>query len=196
MIVNTSVFLLDSSRTEIVIHTYAEGLLSRLAHDLELVVREVSGHARLGDLSTAEIEVSVPSIQVVGALRDGKVDPSLLSVNHCREIERQLHEEVLVSAHKIRVSVRMEGTQAWLTITVPTGSASFGSSVTVKPNLDNSVIETHGLLEVSLQALGIAPVRGPLGAFRVSDRVTVLFRSVFKAPRPAHWPVKERAHGR
>ena len=36
---------LDPARTSIVVHTFAQGLLSRLAHDLEIAAHDVTGSA-------------------------------------------------------------------------------------------------------------------------------------------------------
>jgi hypothetical protein len=43
---------------------------------------------------------------------------------------------------------------------------------------------TRGRTEVSLRSIGAPPVKGPLGSFRVKDRVRVEFDLFFVVDRP------------
>ena len=62
--------VLDPARSRVQIHTFAEGLLARLAHDLALLCVELSGAASRGPdaasatTGTASIEVPLRGLQV------------------------------------------------------------------------------------------------------------------------------------
>jgi hypothetical protein len=70
----------DPSRSQVAIYTYAEGLCSALAHDLELGVKTIMGEATRGEPPAVEITIAVASIGVVGVVKRGKVDRNALSM--------------------------------------------------------------------------------------------------------------------
>ncbi len=164
---------LDPARSRIAISTFAEGLFSALAHDLELVADNVTGEAT--DAS-AEVHVPVASIRVNGAVKRGKVDANVLSGSDRASIERQIRDEVLPGA-EIVARGEHDGQRASIEVKAPRGSSRVTCDVAI--TREGDATRAKGRVELSLASLGCPPVKGPMGAFRLSDRVRVDFDLVF-----------------
>lgn len=84
----------DEQRAQVRVFTFKEGLLSKLAHDLELRVGRFSVVVA-EDGGAVEAEFDAGSLTVVGAVRGGRVEPGLLSAGDLRTIEKTIRDEVL-----------------------------------------------------------------------------------------------------
>jgi hypothetical protein len=167
--------IVDPGVSKLIIRTRAAGMLARLAHDLEIEAASLRGQAtRQGEDLSGELFVSVASLRVVGALRVDRVDPTILSAGDRAEIERRLREEVLGRAADVRVrGQRRAGDRAELTVELPSGRADVSAAVQV--SAEGERVRVEGRVELSLKRLGVAEIKGPLGAFRVRDDVEVRF---------------------
>lgn len=173
-------YVLDSGSSKLTIRTRAQGMLARLAHDLSILARSIEGQAQLLDKDrwTASLTVT-PSLLVEGVLKDGRVDTAVLSASDRQEIERRVLDEILR-----RQDVRVEASGSSRTsgnakITVAGTSASASAQLQLRERDDGS-LEAKGHSELSLQALGVPPIKGPLNAFRVADAVVVEFTLVLR----------------
>ena len=165
---------LDAARSRLAVYTFAEGLFSALAHDLELVAAELSGsHTD----TSAEVRVAVGGLGVSGVMKKGKIDKDLLSSGDVVTIERQIHEELFHGAKEIVARGTLEGRRASIEVTAPRGTTRVACDLEV--TTEGEAKRARGQVEVSLAALGLPPVKGPLGAFRVKDRVRVEIDLVF-----------------
>lgn len=170
-------FRIDDKGSTVTIRTRASGVLARLAHDLEIRSTEVRGSAMTeGDSWAAEASLPVLSLRVIGARKGDRVDPNELSPDDRAEIERKIREEVFGGRGDIEVrgegSTRMRGEGAVFIGGAPRGRIRLAQAAT---EADDGSVSVSGRSEVSLRALGIADVRGPLNAFRVSDTVEVIY---------------------
>ncbi len=168
--------VLDRSRSRVRIHTFAEGLFARLAHDLELTCEDLSGSCSRPTPETARATIQVPiaGIHVIGVLRSGAVDRDVLSAADLRDIADKMRREVFqagVSA-VIRVDVSYEAEDAHCRLTLPNGRV-VARATRPQITVDDGATRVRGKLEVSLSSIGSAPVKGPMGAFRVRDDVAV-----------------------
>ncbi len=157
----------DLASSKVTIRTRASGLLAKLAHDLEIAARDFTGHVELdGERWTAELAFPVASLRVIGVVRGGQVDRGVLSAGDVAEIERKLRHEVLRGE---TVTVRGSGDRrrGELTVTAPRGQ----ERVTVALRTDDRAVSF--VAKLSLARLGVDEVKGPLGAFKVSDEVEV-----------------------
>lgn len=173
---------LDPARSSVRVHTFAEGLFSRLAHDLELTCRGVSGASSSADSAT--LEAPIDRIEVSGTRKGGRLDPSGLSSSERADILEKMRKDVF---HTKGGSVRIEATRreegsARVRVIVPGGkSAERTAAVQITSGTDE--VRVVGSLELSLAALGSDPVKGPMNAFRVKDGVEIYFDVVFvRAP--------------
>jgi hypothetical protein len=169
--------VLDRSRSRARIQTFAEGLLSRMAHDLELTCEDLSGTATRdegGAKGSASIRVPVMGIQVVGVLRNRAVDRDVLSSSDSREIQGKMRREVFQAGAgaNIELDVEYAAPEARLRMSFPNGR-TVTSRVRADVTETDGIVRVRGDLDVSLSSIGSAVVRGPMGAFRVRDRVQI-----------------------
>jgi hypothetical protein len=150
-------------------------MLARFAHDLEITTSELAGHATLeGEGFSAELSARVASLRVAGVLRDGRVDPSVLSTSDRADIERKLRDEVFPGTSAVRVLARgASRARADVTVEIASGRQTRPVALEVQEEGDRSKVS--GRVELSMKRLGMREVKAPLGAFRVSDGVEVLF---------------------
>jgi hypothetical protein len=176
--------VLDPTRSRVRIHTFAEGLFARLAHDLELVCEGVSGSAtrQEGGQGTAALSVPLSGLRVTGVLKDGRVDESVLSAGDRRDVVEKVHREVFHARGDaaVRIAATHEGEATRVRLILPNGREV---SSTVHPELRDSEGSLHvqARLDVSLSAIGSDVVKGPMGAFRVKDRVEVRVELAFSS---------------
>jgi len=167
--------VIDPVASRLAVRTRAGGMLSRLAHDLEIVASTLRGHATLeGDGFSGELVVPVSSLRVAGALRGESVDTDALWTSDRAEIERKMREEVLARTDEIRVRARGTSRQRGdLTVEIASGATTVPAALRVAD--EGSSVRVEGRVELSLKRLGIAEVKAPLGVFRVKDAVEVIF---------------------
>lgn len=170
---------IEPGATRVVVRTRAEGLFSRLAHDLEIVAHEGEGRASVegegAKPSGGRIELSVPveALRVAGVLRRGKVETGVLSPSDVAEIEKKIAREVLPVT-----AVRAEGEivgEREADVRVSLGGKSQRTRARISVEHRPGGYRISGTLSLSLSALGVSEVKGPLGAFRVADDVDVAF---------------------
>lgn len=169
--------LVAATAATITLRTRAEGLLARLAHDLELSSAEVSGQVTLdGDAWTAELSVPVASLRVVGALHGDAVDTTALSAANRAQIEQKMREDVFFGGAHVVVATAHGASFASGEATISLASRSQRVPCTLSAATPaEGPTRATGRFTLSLAALGVKPIKGPLGAFRVKDAVEVSF---------------------
>jgi hypothetical protein len=155
------------ARSTIEVRTFAEGMLSSVAHNLCLRCEGVEVTGRLDPEIEATLLFPVERIRVFGTIRNGVVDESAPTGIERREIERRIREDVFPDTRQIEVAVTpTEATVRWS-----------GGRVTLPLRLSVLTLEgrprCHGSCSLSLRALGVKPIVGPLRAFRVRDLVEI-----------------------
>jgi hypothetical protein len=175
-------FALDPAASHLKIRTYAEGMLSALAHDLELEVTTFEAEATVqGEAFAIRLTAPVSAIRVAGVLKRGSVDREALKPGDKADIEQKVRREVLDAP---AVEVHGEGTLAvsngagggqrrTVEVSVGPRRASISTAVTIDESPDG--YRLRGRSEVRLSALKIKPVKGPLGAFRLKDTVEIAY---------------------
>jgi hypothetical protein len=179
----------DAQASKLSIETTATGMLAKLAHDLSIVARSLRATTKIeGRRFTIEVDVPVGELEVDGVRKQGVVDRGALSASDKREIQRKMRDEVLGGG---TIVARAEGelpagalegaASVPLDVTAKVERASrietVRSKLTLKPSAERVSVE--GRFTVHLPALGIAPIKGPLGAFRVNDDIHVDVSLVF-----------------
>lgn len=179
---------LDPKSSRVRIHTFAEGLFARLAHDLELVCTGLRGTAtRDGGRGTASVTAPVSGIEVAGVLeKSGRVDPEGLSASDRRDCLDKMRREVFQAGEGavVKVEASLDGATAKVRLTPPNLRAV---EVVVRPAIkdEEGATRVSGAFEVSLSSIGSGVVKGPMGAFKIRDRVTIAFDVVFRTAQPA-----------
>jgi hypothetical protein len=167
---------IDPAASRLIVRTRAAGVLARLAHDVEICASQIRGGARLdGDAWTGDLAVPVSGLTVAGALRGDRLDPGGLSVADRMEIEHRLRDQVLRGTREVRV--RASGSardRADARVELAAGSAQIAASLATREAPGGALLVSGGC-RLSLRALGVQEVKGPLGAFKIRDEVEVLF---------------------
>ena len=171
----------DAATAECLVFTFKEGLLSAVAHDLQLRVHELA--ITLDDAAWhLEARVDPRSLRVVGVVRDGVVHPDELGAADKRTIERNIVADVLEAERhpEIRFTstvatarddeLNVEGTLALHGVERPL-------VVPVRRAADGWVAEVR----LHQPDFGIRPYRAMLGALRV--RADVVVRVTIPGPR-------------
>lgn len=178
---------LDTAKSAIVVRTYAEGMLARMAHDLELDVRLASGSATLeGEPGPAaagkgSLVVDVDAIRVRGVLKKGHLEESVLSESDKAQILEKIREDVLGASGKgarIEIEASLAGGQVEAQVKLPRG-ATMKARTTAKLTGDGAAFRLAASFRVTVSSLGAKPVKGPMGAFRVRDEIEIDAALVF-----------------
>ncbi len=179
--------VLDAGRSQVRLRTYAEGFFSRLAHDLELVCGALEGRATQQgpNRGTATLEVPVSGITIAGTIRNGELDVHGMSAADREACLEKMRREVFRSEMdgRVRVEATLDAGAAQMHLHAP-----FWPSLEWTCHPEMSIAATGGVrvagsVALSLAKLGVGVVRGPMNAFRLSDRVDVLFDMRFE-PAP------------
>ena len=175
-------YTLDAPTSKLTIRTGTVGMFSPLAHDLELAAGALRGELELdGDAYSVRVQVHVAQLRVAGVVKRGKLDADALSARDRAEIERRIREDVFRTAGDVLIEARGTGRTAAVDVRVGAGVArvSVGLSKLTRDALE---ARADGECELSIKALGLTEVRGPLNAFRVADTLHVRFDVTFRAP--------------
>jgi hypothetical protein len=153
------------------IHAFREGLLSGLGHDLELRV----GRFRITQSSRsifARLEPS--SIVIDGALKQGRLDTSVLSAADIEKIRHSLQTDVLRTARfpEAQFTGRVFGDEAPYRVSGELTLCGVTQPLTL--NLQRVGEVLRGEVELVPSTFGIKPFRALGGALKVQDRVLVL----------------------
>lgn len=165
-----------TASSRLALRTRAKGMLARLAHDLEIVSTEVTGRVRAGEGAwSGELCVPVASLRVAGTLHGDRLDPGALSASDRQEIERRTRGDVLGAERELVVELAGPTRERGEAILVIAGGPRTRVPLTLRArDLDGGAVSVIGRAELSLKAQGVAEIRAPLGAFKVSDTVEVL----------------------
>ncbi len=181
----------DAQASRITIETEAVGMLAKLAHDLSLVVRSPKATITLdGASASVELDVTVDSISVDGVRKGGAVDRSVLSASDRSDIEKKIRNDVLTcrsvlvraKVAELPKALDQDGSQtidAELEIEIGKAKSRVRSSVAI--TVAGKTVTARGRAPIDLPRFGITPPKGPLGAFKVKETVSVEFSLVFTA---------------
>jgi len=160
------------------VRTHAEGLLSKLAHDLELRARATQASF---DGHKATLAFRVGDLRVQGVLKHGRVDSNVLSPSDVRDIEERILGSLKAKADdRVTVELEVDGTELRGHITAPCGRTSVRLTTTesAAPSGGRSITASGKL---SIAALGAGAVKGPMGSFRLADLVAIEGSCVLQA---------------
>ena len=163
----------DLAASRFTIRTTAQGMLSKLAHDLEIECNDVDLTFETdGQAWSATLTIPTHGLAVVGAVKKGRVDKGVLSAKDKTQIETKIRADVVAGP----------------VIVTATGKSHRSGDATIKTNrgsqsvtLELSVRETEaalivdGTITASLKALGAPEVKGPMGIFKVRDAIELGF---------------------
>jgi hypothetical protein len=165
---------LDAPTAECLVFTYKEGLLSAIAHDLEIRVERFELDVDEGTLAI-RAHFDPASLRVVAAMHEGAPQPAALSEADKQKIEHNIAEDVLhvreypaISFASTMVAAEAGGfrIEGELTLHGATRPLSFAA----RPGREDRLVA-----EVSIHqpSFGIKPYTAMLGALKIKPNVTV-----------------------
>ena len=170
-------YALDPSRSSLRVLTYAEGLFARLAHDLELRIHEADVHVS-HETEKPHVVAHVPlaSLRVEGVIKNGVLRTDVLSEKDHQEILTKMRGDVFDGAgpsERLTLEATLDGTQVTGSLRLPSGKRV--PLVFTVESMPSTELEAHvkGSFDLSVKQVAGAEIKGPLGAFRISDRVHV-----------------------
>ncbi len=184
----TDHYAIDPARSEVRVRTRAKGMLAALAHDLEIRAEGIHGHATAdGPAWAVELTVPVGKMRVAGTLHGDRLDAAALSGGDRAEIERKLREDVLATPDVIARATGETRDRGEVVIALRgTARAPVRQRVEAKPGgapgggEPEAELVVTGSCELSLKALGVREVKGPLGAFKIADAVELFYTITVK----------------
>lgn len=166
----------DARDAECRIFTYKEGLLSAVAHDLELVVRSFEIDVA-DDRSSIQARFDPRSIEVVDAIVDGERSPGTLSPRDKEKIRSNIVTEVIpVKKHpEVRFqSTEVREDEAGLTVSGRLELAGRTNDIVVKATREDGV--AVGEVVLHQPDFGIKPYSAMLGTLKIKPDVRVRIR--------------------
>ena len=178
----------DASQSFLMIEIKARGMLARLAHDLAIKATDLTVSASMDEGRLAfDLRVVVAGLRVDGVRKGGVLDKSTLATSDRADIEKKIRSEVL-RAEEVRVKVACDTPTGFF----DPGTHELSALVSVELGRARTEVRTRASIEatdarvtakgraiVTLPSLGIAPIKGPLNAFRVDDDVEIVYDLVF-----------------
>jgi hypothetical protein len=150
---------------------FKRGLLSRVAHDLQLSIGSVN--ARI-DGPVVSAEFPLTSFVVDGALIDGCVLPGVISPKDTKTILENVRSAVLeTDVHPVAL---LHGQIDHKTTTFVGHLTLKGRVVEISFPVKSEAGLFEGVVEILPSHWGIAPFRALLGAIQLQDRVEVGFQ--------------------
>jgi hypothetical protein len=166
---------IDKESSRVVVRTHAEGMFAKLAKDLEIAfpVEEASIEGTKED-GKSELRFRLDAAKVLGIVKDGVLDASGLSQGDRSDVLDKMRDAFDAKRNgEIKVTTVVKDGRADITVAAPGGHANEGSRLDVIE--EEGGLRVRGTVEISMSRLGLKPVKGPLGAFRLKDRVSVRF---------------------
>ena len=157
---------------QLFVFTYKEGLLSKVAHDLQIEATRF--HIEMGpDQVNAQIDIA--GLRVLGVIRKGQLYPNELRQKDKAEIERNMHHRVLQGRTYPHIHFVGNTTKAIDSISVDGRLSISNQEQPLSLTLQKEGSKWNGHLELVPSRWGIKPFRALMGAIRLQDRVGVTF---------------------
>jgi hypothetical protein len=163
----------DATSAECLVLTYKEGLLSAIAHDLEIRVTRFEVDVGEDPLSV-QATFDASSLRVVGAVHDGAVQPGTLGDSDREKIEHNIVADVLHAGEHPSIqfastAISPEGDGYRIAGTLTLHGRARPVSFQARPHGDRMVAEVR----LHQPDFGIKPYSALLGALKIKSDVTV-----------------------
>ena len=164
----------DDTSADCLVLTYKEGLLSAVAHDLEIQVTRFEVDVGADPLSV-QARFQASSLRVTGAVQDGAVSPGKLSGGDREKIEHSILTEVLHAAEHPEISfastsVTPEGDAYRIAGDLTLHGRTRSISFVCRPEGEGLVARVR----LHQPDFGIKPYSAMLGTLKIKPDVTVV----------------------
>jgi hypothetical protein len=164
--------MFDVAKARCRIRIFREGVLAAVGHDLLLEVKDFRISIR-EDLSV-EAECRTASIEVLGAVKNGELDPRALSAKDLADIERDMLKKVLEVDRFPTAKLRSTSvTESAGRYRIAGLLSLHGTERRVEASGEKTAKEAIAKLTVNQPSFGITPFRVMLGALKIKPEVIV-----------------------
>ena len=166
----------DAKSAEVLLFSYKDGLLAKVAHDLKMRVDEFSIDVA-DDLSSVKATFQANRVTVLTAMKDGRDDQGTLSEGDKKKILANISDDVLSSRRYPTITFESTGVREQGNTRVVTGNLTLhGQTRSISATIRED--GANWTTDVTLQQtqFGIKPYNALMGALKVKDDVRVTVR--------------------
>ena len=166
----------DAKTAEVLLFSYKDGLLAKVAHDLKMRVDEFSIDVA-DDLSSVKATFQANRVSVLTAMKDGRDDYGTLSDGDKKKILANISDDVLDSRRYATITFESTSVREQGATRVVTGNLTLhGQTRTVTATIRED--GANWTTDVTLQQPGLRhqALQGPGGALKVKPEVRVTVR--------------------
>ena len=160
------------NKGQVRVFTFKDGLLSAIAHDLQLTVSRFRFEVR--DAAVSGFFVA-DSIVVDGAVKDGQLAPKALSDKDKSKIRTAMAAEVLRTSEFGKISFDGTVSQEGLAIVARGDLQLVGKTAPIEVAMRRKGDSVVGEIELQPSRWGIKPYKALGGTLKLQDRVRVAF---------------------
>ena len=155
---------------QIRVFTYKEGLLSKIAHDLQIEATQFE--INLNDTGVLA-SIQTNGLHVLGTMRNGQLDENELRLKDRRDIEHNMKDRILQGALHPVIAFNGELQRTQSTLEVSGTLSLIQRSVPISFVLRENADHWHANVELVPSRWGIKPFRALMGAIKLQDRVRI-----------------------
>lgn len=160
------------TRGDVRLFTFKEGVLSAIAHDLQLTVKRFRVELRDDQVKGFFMP---ESIVVDGAVKNGRIDERALSDKDKGKIRTAMASEVLRTSEFGKVSFEGTVAQEGLALVARGELELVGKRVAIEVPMRQKNGQVMGDIEIQPSRWGIKPYKALGGTLKLQDRVRVTF---------------------
>ncbi len=172
-----------SDGTELIVQTRTIGFAARLAYDVAVISRDASVELDFDPkaLADAHASISVPcdSFKAHALTKPGSGKPSKISAKDASQIAEKTTKhlrEALGSHVQIALTHIEDLRNGAFRLRGKVAGDNIDVTCDVNARVSENTIQVDGTAKLLLSALGVGPVKGPLGALTVADAIEIHLR--------------------
>jgi polyisoprenoid-binding protein YceI len=172
-------YCLDTNSGDLHVHTFKEGLLSKLAHDLLIDVTDFKVNLEVPEAGFAsgslELEIQANSLKVICALKDGERTDALKEKD-ITDIERDMGVKVLHPDKYPTANFRSKAIQEKEGGYHINGDLSLhGVTKSIDFGIDTNGGNLKGMITLLQKDYGIKPFKAMMGTLKIKNAINIGF---------------------
>ncbi len=180
MSLKAGTYSLNGNSGKMSVYTYKEGLLSKLAHDLQIDVKNFKVNLNVPEAGltsgSLEVELQADSVKVDCAMKEGEPQPDTLKEKDIADIEKDMAKKVLHPDKYPTVnfcSKEIKEKEAGYHVN---GELSLhGVTKTIDFDIDTNGDNLKGRFSILQKDYGIKPFKAMLGTLRIKNEISFAF---------------------
>jgi polyisoprenoid-binding protein YceI len=180
MSLKAGTYSLNGNSGKMSVYTYKEGLLSKLAHDLLIDVKNFKVNLNVPEAGftsgSLEVELQADSLKVDCAMKEGERQPDTLKEKDIADIEKDLAKKVLHPDKYPTVNFCSKEIQEKEGGYHVSGDLSLhGVTKTVAFDIDTNGDNLKGKFSILQKDYGVKPFKALMGTLRIKNEISFAF---------------------